>query len=49
VIGAFIGSYIFGKTSARFGRRPNFIFAVATQALFGTIAGIMPSEIYIKI
>jgi len=41
--GALMGSYIFGKASDKFGRKPTFIFSSVAQALFGSIAGIMPS------
>jgi len=43
--GALVGSFLFGKASDRLGRKPTLIFALGVEALFGTIAGVLPSKL----
>jgi len=42
--GALVGSFLFGKASDIFGRKPTLIFALGVAAFFGIVAGVLPSK-----
>ena len=42
MVGVFIGSYVFGDLSDRFGRKPTFILSIMLQFVFGITSAIAP-------